>query len=61
MKITLEITPFLDIGVDVDVQPDDAVLHLHPASQQAIIEECIRSLNQYILAVTLDPEVALIA
>jgi hypothetical protein len=61
MKIVLEVTPFLDIGIDADVQPDDELLSLQSAAQQAVVEECIRALQQYIIAVTLDPEVALVA
>lgn len=56
MKITLEITSYDIGGPDVDVQPDHDFLLLSAASQQALVEEAIRSLQHYITMITL-PEV----
>ena len=58
MKIILDVQLIKDYGINIDVQPDQSIVGLSGAEQQAIAEEAIRALEHYIISVSLDPEVS---
>lgn len=53
MKIVLDVQLF-SFGINIDVQPDDAIADMNGAEQQAIAEEAIRALQHFIVMVTPD-------
>jgi hypothetical protein len=53
MKIVLDVQ-LSDFGINIDVQPDNAIADMSGAEQQAIAEEAIRALQHFILMVTPD-------
>ena len=52
MKIVLDVQLIPDFGINIDVQPGDAIADMTGAEQQAIAEEAIRALQHYIIVVT---------
>jgi hypothetical protein len=58
MKINLDVQLIPGFGINIDVQPDRAINKMDSAEQQAIAEEAIRSLEHYIIMVTLPQEVS---
>jgi hypothetical protein len=58
MKIVLDVQLIPDFGINIDVQPEDAIAEMTGAEQQAIAEEAIRALQHYIIMVTLPQEVS---
>jgi len=58
MKIVLDVQLIPDFGINIDVQPEDAIAEMTGAEQQAIAEEAIRDLEHYIIMVTLPQEVS---
>ena len=55
MKITLDVQLIPDYGINVDVQPDDAMTNMSASEQEAIVNEAIRALEHYIIMIT-DPQ-----
>ena len=55
MKITLDVQLIPDYGINIDVQPDDEIVKMSPAEQEAIANEAIRALEHYIIMIT-DPQ-----
>lgn len=53
MKIVLDVQ-LSSFGINIDVQPDDAMADMNGAEQQAIAEEAIRALQHFIVMVTPD-------
>lgn len=53
MKIVLDVQ-LSSFGINIDVQPDDAITNMNGAEQQAIAEEAIRALQHFIVMVTPD-------
>jgi hypothetical protein len=53
MKIVLDVQ-LSSFGINIDVQPDDAIADMNGAEQQAIAEEAIRALQHFIVMVTPD-------
>lgn len=52
MKIVLDVQLIPNFGINIDIQPDSIIAGMNEADQQAISEEAIRSLQQYIIMVT---------
>lgn len=52
MKIVLDVQLIPDFGINIDVQPGDAIADMTGEEQQAIAEEAIRALQHYIIMVT---------
>lgn len=58
MKIVLDVQLIPGYGINIDVQPDDAIAEMSGADQQAIAQEAIRALEHYIIMVTVPQEVS---
>jgi hypothetical protein len=56
MKIVLDVQLIPDFGINIDIQPDAVIADMDGAEQQAIVEEAIRALQQYIIMVTTPQE-----
>jgi hypothetical protein len=56
MKIVLDVQLIPDFGINIDIQPDAVIADMDGEHQQAIAEEAIRALQQYIIMVTLPQE-----
>jgi hypothetical protein len=52
MKITLDVQLIPDYGINVDVQPDDAITNMSASEQEAIVNETIRALEHYIIMIS---------
>ena len=52
MKITLDVQLIPDYGINVDVQPDDAMTNMSALEQEAIVNESIRALEHYIIMIS---------
>ena len=52
MKITLDVQLIPDYGINVDVQPDDAMTNMSASEQEAIVNETIRALEHYIIMIS---------
>ena len=52
MKITLDVQLIPDYGINVDVQPDDAMTNMSASEQEAIVNEAIRALEHYIIMIS---------
>jgi len=52
MKITLDVQLIADYGINIDVQPNDAITNLSAPEQEAIVNEAIRALEHYIIMIT---------
>ncbi len=52
MKITLDVQLIPDYGINVDVQPDDAITNMFASEQEAIVNEAIRALEHYIIMIS---------
>jgi len=52
MKITLDVKLIPDYGINVDVQPDDAMTNMSTSEQEAIVNEAIRALEHYIIMIS---------
>ena len=57
MKIVLDVQ-LSSFGINIDVQPDDAIADMNGAEQQAIAEEAIRALQHFIVMITPDQTTA---
>jgi hypothetical protein len=53
MRIVLDVQ-LSSFGINIDVQPEDAIADMSGAEQQAIAEEAIRALQHFIVMVTPD-------
>lgn len=53
MKIVLDVQ-LSSFGINIDVQPEDAIADMDGAEQQAIAEEAIRALQHFIVMITPD-------
>jgi hypothetical protein len=51
VKIVLDVQLIPDFGINIDIQPDAAIVNMSVAEQQAIAEEAIRALQHYIIMV----------
>jgi len=58
MKIVLDVQLIPGYGINIDVQPEDAIAEMSGADQQAIAQEAIRALEHYIIMVTVPQEVS---
>lgn len=58
MKIVLDVQLIPGYGINIDVQPEDAITEMSGADQQAIAQEAIRALEHYIIMVTVPQEVS---
>lgn len=58
MKIVLDVQLIPGYGINIDVQPEDAIAEMSSADQQAIAQEAIRALEHYIIMVTVPQEVS---
>jgi hypothetical protein len=58
MKIVLDVQLIPGYGINIDVQPDDAIAEMSGADQQAIAQEAIRALEHYIIMATVPQEVS---
>ena len=58
MKIVLDVQLIPGYGINIDVQPEDAIAEMSGADQQAIAQEAIRALEHYIIMVTDHQEVS---
>lgn len=58
MKIVLDVQLIPGYGINIDVQPEDAIAEMSCADQQAIAQEAIRALEHYIIMVTVPQEVS---
>lgn len=54
MRLVLDVQLIPDVGINIDVQPDDAIANMNGAEQQAIAEEAIRALEHFIIMITPD-------
>ena len=52
MKLTLDVQLIADYGINIDVQPDDGITNLSTPEQEAIVNEAIRALEQYIIMIS---------
>jgi hypothetical protein len=58
MKIVLDVQLIPGYGINIDVQPEDGIADMSAEDQQAIAQEAIRALEQYIIMVTVPQEVS---
>lgn len=58
MKIVLDVQLIPSYGINIDVQPEDAIVGMSSAEQQTIAQEAIRALEHYIIMVTAPQEVS---
>jgi hypothetical protein len=56
MKLVLDVQLIPSFGINIDIQPDAVIASMDGAEQQAIAEEAIRALQQYIIMVNLPQE-----
>jgi len=52
MKITLDVQLIPNYGINIDVQPDDAITNMPASEQEAIANEAIRALEHYIIMIS---------
>jgi len=56
MNIVLDVQLIPNFGINIDIQPDAVIAGMNSTEQQAIAEEAIRALQQYIIMITLPQE-----